>query len=234
MDKLMGQLKQLADYLSTDFLGGPRPLKLAWVVNFQKAGTLPFVLLLMWFYGRFDSVSWLYAALHGGYGLLWLLKDLAMPDPAWQRRVTWGGALMSFVLVLGPYWLLPFWLISGISAGVSQPAVQLLIILIWALGVGLMLGADAQKFFTLRQRRGLITDGFFKYMRHPNYLGEMMIYGSFAAWVAYPGAWLVVVAIWVLVFIPNIAAKERSLARYPEWAAYCQRSGLLWPRWPGR
>ncbi len=33
----------------------------------------------------------------------------------------------------------------------------------------------------LKVRRGLITDGFFARTRNPNYLGEMMIYGSFAA-----------------------------------------------------
>ena len=40
--------------------------------------------------------------------------------------------------------------------------------------------ADAQKYFTLRLKRGLITDGMYRYIRHPNYLGEMMLYGSFA------------------------------------------------------
>jgi steroid 5-alpha reductase family enzyme len=37
-----------------------------------------------------------------------------------------------------------------------------------------------QKYFVLRARKGLITDGLFMLCRNPNYLGEMMIYGSFA------------------------------------------------------
>jgi steroid 5-alpha reductase family enzyme len=37
-----------------------------------------------------------------------------------------------------------------------------------------MIAADAQKYFTLRVQRGLITSGMFRYIRHPNYLGEMM------------------------------------------------------------
>ena len=58
-----------------------------------------------------------------------------------------------------------------------------------------MIAADAQKFFTLRLKRGLITDGMYRYVRHPNYLGEMMIYGSFALMVWH---WLpVVVLAWV-------------------------------------
>ena len=57
-----------------------------------------------------------------------------------------------------------------------------------------MIAADAQKYFTLRVKRGLITDGVHRYVRHPNYLGEMMIYGSFALmvwhWLPLAGAGL--------------------------------------------
>jgi hypothetical protein len=63
------------------------------------------------------------------------------------------------------------------------------------LGSVFMIAADAQKYYTLRVKRGLITDGMHRYVRHPNYLGEMMIYGSFAMMVWH---WLpVVVLAWV-------------------------------------
>ena len=35
------------------------------------------------------------------------------------------------------------------------------------------IASDAQKYFTLRLKRGLITDGMFRFIRHPNYLGEI-------------------------------------------------------------
>ena len=37
-----------------------------------------------------------------------------------------------------------------------------------------MIASDAQKYFTLRLKRDLITDGMYRFIRHPNYLGEMM------------------------------------------------------------
>ena len=49
--------------------------------------------------------AWTYLALHGSYGLIWLLKDVVMPDARWQTRITFGGAFMTFALVLGLYWL---------------------------------------------------------------------------------------------------------------------------------
>jgi hypothetical protein len=89
--------------MSEGFLGGPRVIKLAWVVNLQKGGTLPFVLALMFAYQNFSAAAWVYLALHGSYGLIWLLKDAVCPDPQWEKRVTIGSALAAFALVLGPY-----------------------------------------------------------------------------------------------------------------------------------
>jgi len=33
-----------------------------------------------------------------------------------------------------------------------------------------------------------------------------------------------------LVFVPNMRKKDQSLTRYPEFAAYKERSGLLFPK----
>ena len=46
------------------------------------------------------------------YGLIWLAKHFVFPDPQWNRRVTLMGGVSSFALVLGPYWLAPYLLIS--------------------------------------------------------------------------------------------------------------------------
>jgi protein-S-isoprenylcysteine O-methyltransferase Ste14 len=60
----------------------------------------------------------------------------------------------------------------------------------------------------------------FHYGRHPNYLGEMMIYGSFAlmVWHWLPSA--VLAWVWIRLFAVNIRLKEASMSRYPEWEQY--------------
>jgi protein-S-isoprenylcysteine O-methyltransferase Ste14 len=226
-------LRGFTDALTVDFPGGPRALKMAWVINLQKGGTLPFVLALMWWYQDWSIAAWTYAGLHGSYGLIWLLKDRCLPDPAWERQVTIGGALMMFVGVLGPYWIAPFLLISDVLGEAKpQPSAPVIgvAVLVYAIGVVLMIGADAQKYYTLRERHGLITDGFFARIRHPNYLGEMMLYASFALLVGHWIPWLVLAWVWSVVFATNIAWKEASLSRYPGWGAYKRRSGRLLPR----
>ncbi|MEX1021164.1 MAG: DUF1295 domain-containing protein [Litorilinea sp.] len=226
-------MHQFNTHLSRDFLGGPRLLKLAWVINFHK-GTMPLAIaLLMWIYSNDTLVAWVYLALHGTYGVCWLLKHVAFPDAQWEARVTFGGVLMSVILVLGPYWLLPYLLISGIL-GPNHPTpspVQLATAIgLHTIGIALMLTADAQKYYTLKYRPGLIQEGLFKHVRHPNYLGEMLAYAAYALLIHHWLAWAILGYIWIGYFLVNMRMKEASLARYPEWPAYKASTGFLWPR----
>jgi protein-S-isoprenylcysteine O-methyltransferase Ste14 len=225
-------------YLSQEFLGGPKLVKQAWVINLQKGGALLFVALLMLWYRNNTTVAWVYLALHGTYGLCWLLKHVSFPDPQWERRVTVGGALMAVLFVLGPYWLFPYLLISDALGPDRPPPANALLaaaIALHTFGIALMMSADAQKYFTLKYHRGLIEEGLFKYVRHPNYLGEMLIYGSYALLVRHWIPWAILAYIWTGLFLVNMAMKEASLARYPGWEAYRARTGLLLPRlWPRR
>jgi protein-S-isoprenylcysteine O-methyltransferase Ste14 len=229
--KLVRFLADLNTSLGTEFLGGPKVIKLAWVVNFQKGLTLPFVLGLMAYYGNFSPAAWVYLALHGSYGIVWLLKHYTMPDPNWERRVTVGGAVMSFALVLGPYWSFPFLLVSNVLPR-HEPSLALMAgaAVVHTLGVTIMMVADAQKYFTLRVKRGLITDGMFRYVRHPNYLGEMMLYGAYALLVGHWVPWAVLAWVWLALFRTNMIMKEASMSRYADWAAYEARTGMLLPR----
>lgn len=225
-------LHRLADLLACDLGGGPRPWTFAAVIDCQKGGTLPFLGLLMAWYGDPSPASWIYLAMHGGYGLAWLIKDLAFPDPAWRRRITVGGGLFVFFGVLAWYWSFGWLLISGASRPtypLPDPAWFALCVGLCLVGTAIMMAADAQKFYTLRLRPGLITDGLFRHVRHPNYLGEMMIYGSFAmmAWHWLPA--VVLASVWTCVFAPNMAVKEARLSRHPGWAAYRRRTWWLLP-----
>jgi protein-S-isoprenylcysteine O-methyltransferase Ste14 len=116
----------------------------------------------------------------------WIIKDVAFPDRSWQTRLTILGGINAFISVLGWYWVFGWLLISGRSQRnypLPANAWFCLCLTLCILGVAIMITADAQKYFTLRLQPGLITDEMFRYIRHPNYLGEMMIYGSFALMV---------------------------------------------------
>ena len=225
-------LRRLTTWLVEDCLGGPRPWKFSWVINFQKAGTFVFLGLLIWLYDNHTTAAWVYLALHGSYGVVWLIKDLAFPDPGWQKRITIMGGINAFLGVLGWYWVFGWLLISGYSDPsypLPEPVWFALCITLCLVGSVIMIAADAQKFYTLRLEKGLITDGLHRFIRHPNYLGEMMIYGSFALMVWHWLPLLVLAWVWLGVFAVNMIHKEASMSRYPEWAAYKKRSWWLLP-----
>ena len=229
-------LRRWNDRTMFDLGGGPRPWKLAWVINFQKCGTFPVLALMMWWYsGRTPAATsapaWIYLALHGSYGLVWLLKDLAFPDPNRQRRATIASGLYTFAGLVA-YWSFGWLIISGTVVPqypLPEPVWFALCITLCILGCALMIAADAQKYFTLRVQRGLISDGVHRWVRHPNYLGEMLVYGSFALMVWHWWPWVVLGFIWTTLFATNMVMKEASLSRYAGWKEYRRRSWWLLP-----
>jgi protein-S-isoprenylcysteine O-methyltransferase Ste14 len=133
---------------------------------------------------------------------------------------------------LSLYWSIGWLLISGTSAPtypLDERGWFCMCIVLCTLGVAIMLASDAQKFFTLRVRRGLISDGMFRYVRHPNYLGEMLIYFALAlmVWHWFPA--LLLACIWCGLFAVNMVMKEASMSRYPDWRAYKARTWWLLP-----
>jgi steroid 5-alpha reductase family enzyme len=196
-------------------------------INLHKGLSFLFILTLMLIYQNFNLGAWVYLALHGTYGLLWLLKSKIYPDKQWEQEISVGMGIFGFVLV-SLYWVAPFILISS----GSQPPLPLVAaaISLNILGVFLHYTSDAQKYYTLKYHSGLITEGFFARSRNTNYLGEILIYGSFVMLVQHWLPFLILAAFVAGMFIPNMIKKDRSLGRYPEFADYKTRSGFLLPR----
>jgi steroid 5-alpha reductase family enzyme len=202
-------------------------MQLRHVINLHKGTTALVIGALMLAYGNGSLGAWVYLALHGTYGMLWLLKERIFPDRQWQQPIGWVGAVVMF-LVLALYWLAPFLLISS-GAVPPMPLVALAIVLN-LLGVFLHFGSDAQKHFVLKLQPGLIDAGFFAHSRNTNYLGELLTYLSFALLAMHWLPYAVLAGFGFGVFLPNMRKKDASLSRYPGFAAYRERSGLLLPK----
>ena len=63
--------------------------------------------------------------------------------------------------------------------------------------------------------------------RNPNFLGEMMLYSSFAFLVDNFYAFLILFTVWTTLFISRIILKENSLAKKAGYAEYKQNSYLM-------
>ncbi len=87
-------------------------MKIKHFINLHKGTTGLFVFALMVLYGNFTTAAWIYLALHGTYGLLWLIKDRLYPDKSWEQSISLIKGIVLFG-VLGLYWAAPVILASS-------------------------------------------------------------------------------------------------------------------------
>ncbi|HEV7242675.1 MAG TPA: DUF1295 domain-containing protein [Thermoanaerobaculia bacterium] len=202
-------------------------MKVATLINAHKILVTPTVLAMMWAYQNWSTEAFVYLALHGTYTILWLIKHAIFPDKSFEERLPIAIGFFFVFVPLQFYLIAPYLLIS--RRIVHPPYILAAVIALYILGMFLHYASDAQKYFMLRERVRLITDGFFKRSRNPNYLGELFIYTSYAIlswhWLSF-----VVLAFWVTNFFLRMRRKDKSLARYPEFEAYRRSSGLLLPK----
>jgi protein-S-isoprenylcysteine O-methyltransferase Ste14 len=196
-------------------------------IDSHKGATPLAVLALMFHYDQWDNpTAWVYLALHGTYGILWVLKSISFGDKNWDAPtglpfglVIWGGLTL--------YWLAP-WILC--SQSIQAPLWWLAVCTsLFGLGVFYHFASDMQKYTELRLKKGLIQTGLWARCRNPNYFGELLIYLGFGMlpmhWAPMAALGAMIICYWV----PNMRRKDASLSRYPEFAAYKARSTLFIP-----
>jgi protein-S-isoprenylcysteine O-methyltransferase Ste14 len=197
-------------------------------INAHKVLVIPVVLGLMWFCDNWSTEAFIYLSIHGTYSLLWLAKEATYPDRRFEeRQPLWIGTLFIFLPLAG-YYVAPYLLMSR---HLSLPPYLIGIVLcLFTSGIFLHYVGDAQKYYTLKLRKGLIEEGLFSRTRNPNYLGEILIYVSYALMSLH---WLpfLILGGWVFgFFVRNMLKKDRSLSRHPQFEEYKKRTGLLFPK----
>ena len=202
-------------------------MKLNQIINLHKGLTVFVVAGLMMFYKNYSIAAWVYLSLHGTYGILWLLKEKIFPDPYFKEKINLITSFTGFIF-LGSYWIAPFILIS--SQRIVPTPIIAASISINIIGVFLHFASDAQKYFTLRIKKDLIKDGFFKHIRNTNYLGEILIYLSFAILSMSLIPFVILTLFFFIVFLPRMIKKDKSLTKYDSFKKYKQISGLLLPK----
>jgi protein-S-isoprenylcysteine O-methyltransferase Ste14 len=197
-----------------------------WIINAHKIFVTPIILAMMWYFHNWSPAAFLYLGLHGTYSLLWLIKQSVFADKRFAQPIPlWIGGLIPFLplmaYMIGAYLLISEHIVPPNWAFALAPFLCIS-------GVFLHYVSDAQKFFVLQLRKELIQNGLFARTRNPNYLGEVLIYVGFAvaSWHWQP---FVVLAGWCVFFVHSMRRKDRSMSRYPEFAAYKDRTGIFLP-----
>lgn len=198
-------------------------------IDSHKGATGLFVLGCIAYYRDWSDLrAWLYLAMHGTYGILWIIKSHYFGDRQWERPISISYGLTTW-FGLSLYWVSP-WLICSHRTAIPPAWYLGLCVFIFTIGIFLHFVTDMQKHMSLQLRPGvLITEGLWGSVRNPNYLGELLVYLGFSMvayhWAPLAALALIIVAVW----IPNMLRKDKSLSRYPEFAAYRARSNLFIP-----
>jgi steroid 5-alpha reductase family enzyme len=201
-------------------------------IDFHKGITFLYILGLIYFYSAFDNVAiWVYLGLHGTYGVLWVMKSMIFPDKSWEEDT---GLIYGLVILIGLslYWISPWIIVSGYFTNGQMVVIPnwLISVVIFSFGIGVFLhfSSDMQKYTTLKLNPGqLITDGLFQKSRNMNYVGEFLIYLSFALLSMH---WLpiLILAVFILVvWVPNMIKKDSSLSRYEGFAEYKKKTRIF-------
>ena len=103
----------LNDYLAYSLPPGPPLIPVYYTVNFAKGTMIIYLIALMLYFQNFSVGAWVYLGLHGSYGILWITRDIAFPDPATHRKQTFLSWLVLLIPVLGPYQIIGYWMMSG-------------------------------------------------------------------------------------------------------------------------
>jgi len=172
------------------------------------------------------------------------------PYAAWRARHgprwIWWSAFQVHLLQGVTIWLwcapFAFAFSAPVSSGLPFAAIGGL--LVWLAGFALQTRADIElsRFKAdPAHRGGLLETGVWGWVRHPNYLGETVIWtGYFVFALAHPWGWITLIAPlfngWFMGWASAAPFKEHHMSRTrPQaWANYCARTPrfLPWPR-PG-
>ena len=226
-------------------IGGPTIFTVRQCINLHKLLVVPVYVYILHTHGglsfeqTYSPAAALLLVLHGIYGILWVYKDIFFPDPSWQTPMSPLGFLFVFSWPLASYYLPMQCLVSPSSllcplpafASGNEPWQLALGAGLYTVGVIYMFGADVQKYvqLSLERPRALITTGLFAHSRNPNYFGEVLIYSGYAVLSGNHTCLPAFALVWLILFVPNIMAKEASMSRHKGWDAWVARTGLIVP-----
>jgi steroid 5-alpha reductase family enzyme len=158
------------------------------------------------------------------------------PLPRWAVQLLGVELFPTLVIFLG---CIPLWPALSRGDGALGP-VGWLAAGVGLLAAGLELAADEQRRAHAAAKPGALMDvGLWRWCRHPNYLGEILLWVSLWLFAveADPRCWwwsaigpVAMVAMFLGASIPMM--DERSAARRPGWQEYAARTPALWPRRP--
>jgi protein-S-isoprenylcysteine O-methyltransferase Ste14 len=163
----------------------------------------------------------------------WLFSGMDFTSLKWEDRRT-RIVIPAAIAITAPFFFLPAYADRRDILVFDGDAVRYLGLLVYATGCVLRIGpmfALKKRFrapWTTQDEHYLVTTGFYRYIRHPSYLGAML---AMLGWFLVFRSWIgfVVCLLLIPLGIPEIRKEEKMLADEfgEEYAAYQRRTWML-------
>lgn len=122
------------------------------------------------------------------------------------------------------------------ASEISRPAI-IIGLLIWLIGFAFEAIGDYQlkTFLTKTENKGrLIQSGLWKYTRHPNYFGEVLLWWGLGIIAFFAtSSWLVLISPLVITFlitrVSGIPMLEKKMKEHPDFAEYSRKTSIFFP-----
>lgn len=212
---------------------------LAWVywlaAGSPAMGLIPVLAVTLWG-GRLSLyLSWR----NWGHGEDYRYQEMRRTHGARFPLVSLGTVFLLQGVIM---WLVAMPLLAASSAASPAMAWLLVGLLLWALGFAWEAIGDWQmaRFKADPANRGQVMDrGLWRYSRHPNYFGEIVLWWGFYAMALAAGGWWTIfgpaLMTFLLVRVSGVALLEKKLNETrPAYRDYIRRTNALLPAPPRR
>lgn len=225
--KYLDIYSSLADIHSTPLFPKDRSrwIPMRYIINFFKLGAFIFMFLGMIYFDNFSKASWVYLALHGSYGLIWVLKDIIFPDAFMMLKVGAESIVLSLILIM--YYTPGIMVLTRSCEQTPSDERVFVCFVMFVIGTVIMFGTDATKYVTLKLKKGLIDNYLVEKNRNTNFLGEIMLYSSFSLITGEIVSYIPYLIVWTFLFVSRIWQKERSLMKKDGYNRYKEKSYLI-------
>lgn len=159
-----------------------------------------------------------------------------------EKRYWWFSYFQVFLLQGVLILIISLPLFGVHYSGFSAPLFWLdyLAILTWAIGFIFEAGGDYQlyRFKKNQKNKGkVLNTGFWKYTRHPNYFGDVLVWWSYGLFsIAAGGYWQVIGAIFMtflIIKVSGVALLEKTLLNTkPKYKEYVEKTNSFFPWFP--
>jgi steroid 5-alpha reductase family enzyme len=157
------------------------------------------------------------------------------------ERYWWVSFFQVFMLQGVLAWVISSPLVGAQIQGGQLNALDYLALIVWLIGLIFEAGSDLQltRFRADPANQGrVLTSGFWRYSRHPNYFGDSAIWWAFGLFSLAAGSYLAafgaVIMTVLIIRVSGVAMLERTLVKSRlDYAEYSRRTSSFIP-WPPR